>query len=68
MLTALHAKFSQYQVLRNLLGSTNKSHLFEHTKNDCYWADCGDRTGKNMLGVELMQIRDELSNLENAKK
>jgi ribA/ribD-fused uncharacterized protein len=61
MLIALRAKYTQYDVLKKLLLSTNKSHLFEHTINDCYWADCGDRTGKNMLGQELMQIREELA-------
>lgn len=60
MLVALHAKYSQYKVLHDLLISTNNAHLFEHTKNDCYWADCGDRSGKNRLGEELMQVREEL--------
>lgn len=60
MLVALHAKFSQYKVLQDLLRSTKAAHLYEHTKNDCYWADCGDRTGKNRLGEELMQVRAEL--------
>lgn len=62
MLVALRAKYGQYQVLKDLLLSTNKTHIYEHTKNDCYWADCGDRTGKNMLGQQLMQIRAEFLN------
>lgn len=62
MLIALHAKFGQYKVLQDLLLSTNNTHIYEHTKNDCYWADCGDRTGKNMLGQQLMLIRDEFKN------
>jgi ribA/ribD-fused uncharacterized protein len=66
MLVALHAKYHQYPVLKQLLLSTNKSHLYEHTINDCYWADCGDHSGKNMLGQQLMQIRDEL-NVELSK-
>ncbi|MBC7537294.1 MAG: NADAR family protein [Bacteriovorax sp.] len=60
MLVALHAKYSQYSVLKDLLLSTQNSHIYEHTKNDCYWADCGDHTGKNMLGQQLMQIREEI--------
>ena len=60
MLIALHAKYSQYSVLKELLASTGKSHIYEHTKNDCYWADCGDHSGKNMLGQQLMQIRTEI--------
>ena len=50
------------QVLQDLLLSTNSTHIYEHTKNDCYWADCEDRTGKNRLGEELMQVREELRN------
>lgn len=61
MMIALKAKFSQYDVLRTLLRSTLKSHIYEHTKNDCYWGDCGDRTGQNKLGQQLMQIRAEIS-------
>jgi ribA/ribD-fused uncharacterized protein len=60
MLVALNAKFSQYQVLKDLLIKTNDSHIYEHTKNDCYWGDCGDRTGLNRLGEILMKIRKEI--------
>jgi hypothetical protein len=58
MWQVLQAKFSQYAVLKILLTSTQLSHLYEHTKNDCYWADCGDRTGLNKLGEQLMLIRE----------
>ncbi|EQC51655.1 NADAR family protein [Bacteriovorax sp. DB6_IX] len=57
MWIALKAKFSQYNSLRELLLSTNHSEIYEHTKNDCYWGDCGDRTGQNKLGKQLMRIR-----------
>lgn len=57
---AVRAKFAQYEILRVLLKSTNNSAIYEHTKNDCYWGDCGDRTGKNKLGLLLMQIRSEI--------
>lgn len=59
MEAAVRAKFSQYPELRELLKSTNKSFIYEHTKNDCYWGDCGDRTGKNKLGLLLMKLRSE---------
>ncbi len=55
-------KFTSYSVLRELLLSTNSAKIYEHTKNDCYWADCGDRTGKNKLGHILEKIRQELKN------
>jgi len=64
MFKALIAKFSEYTSLRELLLSTNDSEIFEHTKNDCYWGDCGDRTGKNKLGKQLMLIREMLINGE----
>ena len=62
---AVRAKFAQYQVLRTLLIHTKNSQIFEHTKLDCYWGDCGDRTGKNKLGLLLMSIRLELKNTES---
>lgn len=57
---ALIAKFTQHQVLKELLLSTGTSIIYEHTKNDCYWGDCGDRSGKNKLGKALMKIRKAL--------
>ena len=63
MLKVVREKFNSYQVLKDLLKSTNNSQIFEHTKNDCYWADCGDRTGKNRLGHILEAVRAEISAL-----
>jgi len=34
--------------------------LIEHTKNDSYWADGGDGSGKNRLGQLLMELRNQL--------
>ena len=34
--------------------------MFEHTKNDSYWAEGGDGSGKNRLGEVLMAVRDSL--------
>ncbi|KAF9194169.1 hypothetical protein BGZ50_006648 [Haplosporangium sp. Z 11] len=36
---------------------------WEHTKNDRYWADGGDGTGKNMLGKILMEVREKISQM-----
>lgn len=58
---ALVAKFTQYKNLKKLLLSTGNSVIYEHTENDCYWGDCGNRTGKNKLGKALMRIRKNLS-------
>ncbi len=60
MMDALRAKFTQHDRLRRLLLDTGDAALVEHTRNDFYWADGGDGTGQNRLGVLLMQLRDEL--------
>jgi ribA/ribD-fused uncharacterized protein len=60
MLCALRAKFTQHPKLTRLLLSTGDAELIEHTSNDSYWADGGDGSGKNRLGVLLMQLRAEL--------
>jgi ribA/ribD-fused uncharacterized protein len=56
----LFEKYTRHPELKELLLSTGDSHLYEHTTNDCYWADCGDRSGKNHLGELLMKVRDSL--------
>ena len=60
MREVLRAKFSQHPELRSLLLSTGDAQLVEHTRNDRYWADAGDGTGKNRLGQLLMELRAEL--------
>jgi N-glycosidase YbiA len=60
MREALRAKFAQHPQLRSLLLSTGDAELIEHTRNDSYWADGGDGSGKNMLGKLLMELRAEL--------
>jgi len=57
MREALVAKFTQHPKLKSLLLSTGDAELVEHTKNDSYWADGGDGTGKNRLGQLLMELR-----------
>ena len=60
MRDALRAKFDQHPKLKLLLISTGDAELIEHTRNDSYWADGGDGTGKNRLGILLMELRAEL--------
>jgi N-glycosidase YbiA len=62
MREALRAKFTQHDELRALLLSTGDSQLVEHTANDRYWADGGDGTGLNRLGILLMELRSALRN------
>lgn len=60
MCKAVRAKFAQHDDLTKLLLDTGDAKLVEHTANDAYWGDGGDGSGKNMLGIILMQVRDEL--------
>jgi len=60
MREVLYAKFTQHPSLRSLLLHTSDAELIEHAKNDSYWADGGDGTGKNRLGQLLMELRAQL--------
>jgi ribA/ribD-fused uncharacterized protein len=60
MRVALYAKFTQHADLRTLLLGTGSAHLVEHTGNDSYWGDGGDGSGRNMLGLLLMELREKL--------
>ena len=58
---AVREKFRQNPEILEKLIATSDAELFEHTKNDHYWADGGDGSGKNMLGKILMETRVALS-------
>lgn len=60
MREAVRMKFTHNLEMRKILLSTGDAQLVEHTKNDRYWGDGGDGTGRNMLGKILMEVRDEL--------
>jgi len=60
MYRAVLAKFMQHPELQLQLLSTGDAFLIEHTRNDSYWGDNGDGSGKNMLGHILMRVRSVL--------
>lgn len=60
MREALLAKFTQHAALRQLLLATADARLVERTENDAYWGDGGDGSGRNMLGLLLMELRAQL--------
>ena len=67
MLTALKMKFMQNKTLADKLLATNEQRLVEgNTWHDNYWGDCScskcKQSGKNKLGLMLMQIRTMLKN------
>lgn len=60
MKKAVYAKFSQNNEIKDILLSTTNNNLIENTSDDYYWG-CGTKgTGKNKLGIILMQVREEL--------
>lgn len=61
MRSAVFAKFTQHPDLQRQLLSTADAELIEATTSDHYWG-CGvEGTGKNMLGIILMELRSKLS-------
>lgn len=58
MKKGLLLKFSQNKELLQVLKSTGSRTLVQHTDKDKYWGDAGDGSGKNRLGVLLMEVRE----------
>ncbi len=61
MRKAVLAKFTQNEEIKKLLLSTGKEIIIEKTFNDYYWGCGKDGSGKNMLGIILMEVREKLS-------
>tara|TARA_R110002124_G_scaffold69776_4_gene187400 strand:+ start:766 stop:1161 length:396 start_codon:yes stop_codon:yes gene_type:complete len=70
MRSVLFEKFSQHEDLRRLLLSTGDARLVESAKTDSavnrLWGEVNGK-GKNMLGILLMSVREELGNNEIEK-
>lgn len=60
MRKAVFAKFSQNDGLKTLLLNTGLECIIEKTTNDYYWGCGTDGSGKNMLGIILMETREKL--------
>lgn len=60
MRKAVLAKFTQNKDIKNVLLSTGKETIVENTSNDYYWGCGKDGSGKNMLGIILMELREKL--------
>lgn len=60
MRKAVYAKFSQNNELKNTLIETGSEYIVEKTSSDYYWGCGTNGSGKNMLGIILMEIRDKL--------
>lgn len=68
MALALWAKFLQHPQLREELLSTGQAKIIEHTRNDAYWGDGGDGSGKNRLGTLLVEAREALRKINKDPK
>ncbi len=60
MWKAILPKYTQHGDLGNILLNTGNAIIVEHSKNDNYWADGGDGSGANKLGLLLMDLRSLL--------
>lgn len=63
---AVAAKFAQHPDLASQLLSTGDAELIENAKRDYYWGCGADGSGKNMLGVILMEVRAAIQTGANA--
>lgn len=57
MRKAVLRKFETHEEIRNILLSTGDKMLVEKTSGDMYWGCGTEGTGKNMLGIILMEVR-----------
>lgn len=53
-------KFNQNHILKKCLIDTGNAVLIEDSPYDYYWGCGKDNSGKNRLGIILMEIRDKL--------
>ena len=60
MRKAVWEKFRQNPSLAGQLLATGNAELVEHTASDAYWGDGGDGSGRNQLGMILMEVRASL--------
>ncbi len=60
MKKAVKAKFESHPEIRKLLLETGSELLVEKTTSDYYWGCGSDGSGKNRLGLILMEVREEL--------
>jgi ribA/ribD-fused uncharacterized protein len=56
----LKEKFTQHKDLQKLLLDTGNARLIEESTMDAFWGVGKKGTGKNMLGILLMEVRDEI--------
>lgn len=60
MYKAVLRKFTTHADIREILLSTSNEEIVENSPIDYYWGCGADGSGKNMLGIILMAVRDQL--------
>jgi hypothetical protein len=60
MRQAVLCKFTTHADIREILLDTGNQELIENSPIDWYWGCGSDGTGKNMLGIILMEVREIL--------
>jgi N-glycosidase YbiA len=60
MRRAVLRKFETHVDIRKVLLDTGDEELIENTTGDYYWGIGSEGTGKNMLGIILMEVREVL--------
>lgn len=65
MRRAVLKKFQTHADIREILLNTGDEHLVEDSPVDYYWGCGEDGSGKNMLGIVLMEIREQLRNFDS---
>ncbi|MBD2457889.1 NADAR family protein [Nostoc sp. FACHB-87] len=58
MKKAVLCKFTTHTDIREILLSTGNDEIVENSPIDYYWGCGADGSGKNMLGIILMEVRD----------
>ena len=66
MRRAVKAKFEQHEEVRQTLLETGDAKIIENAPGDYYWGIGTRGTGKNMLGVILMEVREQLRTQNNS--
>lgn len=60
MRAAVREKFRSHKDIQQILLGTGDALIVENAPGDYYWGIGADQSGKNMLGIILMEIRAEL--------
>ena len=68
MRRAVQKKFETHADIRAILLETGDQELIENTTGDHYWGIGSSGTGKNMLGIILMETRSILREREALEK